>query len=217
MLSCRSSNNKEMKCDKSFCDSCSEISAMLYDEFSFTNDSSYLDSSLFVINRALHECSNYEYYVILCMRKLCILSDKREFESASLFLDSVDLKKRIPVFPYLQSVYHNRLVAMQYQEAGDMRSKDSCLNLVVEELNGYLTENKIAIDSMLCERNIVSIEKSVIDFPLKQYFYYLTALKGRQKVDSIIDSIQQVGDYNQDYIETLRDIYDDEFMRFWGI
>ena len=106
---------------------------------------------------------------------------------------------------------------MQYHEDGDVFSQDSCLNRVVIELGTYLEGHKNLIDSLLCNENKASIENSYIDFPIKQYFYYLTMLKGKQETDSILNSLKQTEAYNMDYLEMLENVFDDDFMVFSGI
>ncbi|MBQ0129033.1 MAG: hypothetical protein KBT57_04270 [bacterium] len=87
----------------------------------------------------------------------------------------------------------------------------------MDEISAYLTENRQTVDSILCEKDAASIAKSRIDFPVKQYFYYLTFLKGEQEINSIIDSLQQIGTFNPDYLERLRYLYDEDFMVFSGV
>lgn len=217
LTSCNHTNSpKDLAVTDIYCDSCNEVSAMLYEQFYYSNDSAYLDSSLIVIDKALHECQKPELYLILYFRKLSILTQKCEFDKAISYLDSIDLKEFI-TFPYLQNVYHNRLLAMKYYKNGDVVSRDSCINLIMDEISAYLTENRQTVDSILCEKDAASIAKSRIDFPVKQYFYYLTFLKGEQEINSIIDSLQQIGTFNPDYLERLRYLYDEDFMVFSGV
>lgn len=218
LSSCRRSYNSNEFVYDSFCDSCNKQSALMYEQFYFSKDSSCLDSSLLIINKALQKCTKSDIHYIFYMRKLSLLSQKREFNQMLLCLDSIALNEKLPQYPYLKSVYRNRFLAMQYNEVGDGFSRDSCLDQIVMELNTYIEDNKILIDSFLCNENHSSIENSVIDFPIKQYFYYLTMLKGKQTTDSIINSLQQTGAFNQEYIEMLRYVFDeDDFMVFSGL
>lgn len=212
----RANSTKNSAAVDCYCDSCNEVSAMLYEQFYFTNDSAYLDSSLLVTDKALQKCQKSELQLTLYFRKLSLLTQKHELEQAISYLDSLDLKEHI-AFPYLQDVYHNRLLAMKFHQEGNVISQDSCLNLIVDKISDYLAENKETVDSILGEKDVVSITRSCIDFPIKQYFYYLTVLKGKQEIGSIVDSLQQIGAFNLDYLETLRYIYDDDFMVFSGI
>lgn len=217
LSSCLSSFDSNVSGNDSFCDSCNEHSAMMYEQFYYSNDSSYLDTSLLIINKALQKCPKSDILFLLYMRKLSLLSQKREFDQMLLCLDSIGLNEKMPQYPYLQTVYRNRILAMQYHEDGDVFSQDSCLNRVVIELGTYLEGHKNLIDSLLCNENKASIENSYIDFPIKQYFYYLTMLKGKQETDSILNSLKQTEAYNQDYLEILGSVYDDDFMVFSGI
>lgn len=217
LSSCLSSFDSNVSGNDSFCDSCNEQSAMMYEQFYYSNDSSYLDTSLLIINKALQKCPKSDILFLLYMRKLSLLSQKREFDQMLLCLDSIGLNEKMPQYPYLQTVYRNRILAMQYHEAGDVFSQDSCLNRVVIELGTYLEGHKNLIDSLLCNENKASIENSYIDFPIKQYFYYLTMLKGKQETDSIFNSLKQTETYNLDYLEMLENVFDDDFMVFSGI
>ena len=217
LSSCLSSFDSNVSGNDSFCDSCNEQSAMMYEQFYYSNDSSYLDTSLLIINKALQKCPKSDILFLLYMRKLSLLSQKREFDQMLLCLDSIGLNEKMPQYPYLQTVYRNRILAMQYHEDGDVFSQDSCLNRVVIELGTYLEGHKSLIDSLLCNENKASIENSYIDFPIKQYFYYLTMLKGKQETDSILNSLKQTEAYNMDYLEMLENVFDDDFMVFSGI
>lgn len=217
LYSCQCSYCGNVNCEASCCDSCNELSALLYEQFYFTNDSSYLDSSLMVIDRALQECSDSNFHLILSMRKLSILSQKCEYGRAVSCIDSIGLKDKLSQYPYLQSIYHKRFLAMQYHKNEDYISQDSCLKLIVDELDTYISDNKESIDSLLGERDASSMEKSRFDLPMKQYFYYLTILKGKQEIDLVVDSLRQIGTYNFDYLEILRNIYDNDFMVFSGL
>ena len=218
LSSCVSGFDNSVSGNDSFCDSCNAQSAMMYEQFYYSNDSSYLDSSLLIINKALQKCPKSDIHFLLNMRKLSLLSQKREFSQMLLCLDSISLNEIMPQYPYLQTVYRNRILAMQYHEVGDVFSQDSCLKRVVIELSTYLDGHKSLIDSLLCNENDASIENSYIDFPIKQYFYYLTMLKGKQETDSILNSLKQTEAYNQDYLEILGSVYDDDdFMVFSGI
>lgn len=217
LSSCLSSFDNNVSGNNSFCDSCNEQSARMYEQFYYSNDSSYLDTSLLIINKALQKCPKSDIHFLLYMRKLSLLSQKREFDQMLLCLDSISLNEKMPQYPYLQTVYRNRFLAMQYHEDGDVFSQDSCLKRVVIELGTYLEGHQNLIDSLLCNENKAPIENSYIDFPIKQYFYYLTMLKGKQETDSILNSLKQTEAYNQDYLEMLENVFDDDFMVFSGI
>ena len=172
---------------------------------------------MLIINKAIQKCPKSDIHFILYMRKLSLLSQERKFDQMLLCLDSIGLNEKMPQYPYLHSVYRNRILAMQYHEDGDEVSQDSCLKRIVKELSTYLEDHKNLIDSLLCNENHTSIENSIIDFPIKQYFFYLTMLKGKLETDSILNSLKQTEAYNQDYLEMLGCVFDDDFMVFSGI
>ena len=131
-------------CDKSEINN--QKSADYYAKYYMDGDQSHLDSALFYIDEVLGSCEKYAG--LLSLRKLSILSVKRDYSQALQFIETFD-EEIFSDLPYFQNLLKNRFNAMKSQAEGDFDMRDYYLKSSIEEINKFLSMNKTKGDSLL--------------------------------------------------------------------
>lgn len=190
-----------------------EKSAELIYQFYEDNDSLHLDSALILINNSLGKCEEYEK--LLSLRKLAILSMKKDYNNALTFIDKLELD--FGNLPYYRKLLSYRFNAMQSLFIGDTSSGFDYLKKIIIEIDNYLLLNKSSADSLWKLTNLSLILKSPLSTALTQQYYYRSILEGKNNVKNELIAIQTKNGGNKDYIETIISALDDDFMIYNGL
>lgn len=196
---------------------CEEYNVLSYNcisEYYHDGNESHLDTALTYIDAAILNCNNYKK--LFSLRKLSIFSIRKEFNNALCFIDSLnnDFNNDLPYFTKLLKY---RFMAMQYEFANDLSSRDSCLNIVLIDLNSFLIENKTKIDSLVALPDLNSILSNKLSTSFVQYYYYKSIIYGIDNTKKEIRETQIKTNGNLDFFEYIEICLEEEFLIFTGI
>lgn len=201
--------NTQEQVDK--CHINNEKSARCILEYQMTGNTTCLDSALFYINEVFGACQN-DYG--LALRKVAIYTEKRDYEQAIDFIDSLD--RRLYYLPYYKNLVLNRVKAMKAQSEGDPVTRNKFINAIILEVGDYMVQHKNEIDSFIKLPNIQSILTSRFNMIPIQYYYYKSMVEGIDKTKSQVDSLQRAISGNEEYFEMIKGYMEEDFMVFKG-
>lgn len=202
-------------------DTCKEYnkkSFSLINKFYINGDTSNLDSAVYYIDKALSLSSCEKYQGLLSLRKIGILSIKRDYPNALTFIDSLN-NNLYSNLPYFKDLLRDRFKAMEAQKKGNKVMRDYYLKSIVKLLENYLSENSTKIDSLLKSSDANKILGTSQATAFTEYYYYKSILVGKEKIIDELQMQQKSKRLNKgfyDYlISYLRE--QNDFMVFNGI
>ncbi|MDR1348533.1 MAG: hypothetical protein LBJ63_08945 [Prevotellaceae bacterium] len=205
------SKSKKMLLNIDVCERLSIRTQELINDYFFLDErKSYarLDSALIIIDSIEDRCGKYNANNY--MRKLVILSLKKEYSNALIFAEKLSDTLVGSVY---KSVVINRFKAMIAQKTGNFVAKQYHISEIINILKSQFTENEI--DSVLSFRNADSIVKYDKYFYLRQYYYYLAQFIGIDKVNNELDSLYK--DVDDKFLWVIKPEHDIDFMIFEGM
>jgi len=198
------------------CNLLNRQSAVFLTEFHFDNDSTYLDSALYVINQALEICDCEELRILLSFRKLAVLSLTRDYEQALQFIKLLENEELdLVLFPFSGNVLYRRFQAMQAQYLGNMTERNEHLRFIVNRIADYLMENRQEVDAIFTVSDATGVLKG-IGMAIIQYYYYRSVLEGVDVVTAELVLMQEKEGINKDVVEGIIVFLEADFMIFWG-
>lgn len=196
------------------CDTANERSAYLYGKFYAVGDESYLDSALVCIDEGLKVCDKNEN--ILSLRKLSILSVKRDYAVALKFIGTLN-EELYSDLPYYQELLLGRFRAMKAIDEEEFSEKEIQLANCVRLLNDYLSDNRSRVDSLVSLKDFESILGDPLSTAWTQYFYYKSIADSYESVKQELIEMKTTGKANDQYLEYVIENLEADFMEFSGI
>lgn len=182
--------------------------------FQINDDVRHLDTALTLINKGLKICNRDQSSFTL--RKLVILSFKKEYDLAVYFIDSLD-KKIFNYLPFYQKLLKKRFLAMKAQENNDYKLRNSYINSIIDDINKYLISKKSEINTLITQKDINKVLSNSNHIALIQYYYYKSIVNGKEKIEEEINNKQKETNGNEDFFDIIKSVLDEDFMIFRGI
>jgi len=196
------------------CEQINQETAELIHEFYLDNNHSHLDSALKYIDNYLEKCKEYE--LLFSLRKLSILSLKKEYSDALMFIETFE-DKMFGDLSYFKTILLYRFKAMQAHSDGKIKNRDDYLDSIIKELDKFILDNKNEVDSLLQLDDIEDILSNSLSTTLMQYYYYKSILEGHEKVQSEIYSVFDKKEGNKDFYEMIITTFNEDFLIFTGM
>jgi hypothetical protein len=197
------------------CEKCNEIASQCFFNFSMTNDTLSLDSSLSYIELGLsNSCDSFAASFVV--KKLQILSIKKEFSQALEFISKLD-KDLFSNPPYYMSLLNNRFLAMNSAASGDLSKRNYYLKKSINEINTYISISKMDVDSMLILPDVNEILSSDLITAYTQFYYYRSIVEGYDKISGELDSLEAVSNGNSEFFEYMDSVLEMDFATFIGL
>lgn len=197
--------------------SCKNINKKTLDfiyNFQMYNDTIYLDSALVYTNFALEKCQKQKE--LFSFRKLDILSKKHDYLKAVLFIQSIDYPL-ISDLPYYNEYIENRFLAMNFHFKNEYLKRDSCLKIIINQLEEFMQQNKRKINSLIVLKDVNKIYKNSLSTTYTQYFYTKSILYGYRKTKLELDSCYNALNGNKEFFEFIdSQCKENDFLDFVG-
>jgi len=196
---------------------CKEINqetAELIHEFYLDNNNSHLDSALKYLDEYLEKCKKYE--LLFSLRKLSILSLKKEYYDAIMFIETFE-DNMFGDLPYFKTLLLYRFKAMQAHSSGKIKKRDNYLDSIIKELGKFVQENKNEVDSLLQIDDVEDVLNNSLSTTLIQYYYYKSILEGHEKVESEVYSVFDKKEGNKDFYKMIISTFNEDFLIFTGM
>lgn len=202
-------------------DTCKEYnkkSFNLINKFYIDGDTSDLDSAVYYINKALSLSSCEKYQGLLSLRKIGILSIKRDYPNALTFIDSLN-NNLYSDLPYFKDLLRDRFQAMEAQEKGNKVMRNYYLKSIIKLLENYLSKNRTKIDSLLELPDVNKIIGTSQATAITEYYYYKSILVGKEKIIDELQMQQKSKGLNKEFYDYLISYLQEQndFMVFNGI
>lgn len=211
MSNCCSGRNKK----DDWCQSVVKETADLIFKYQMSDNTEYLDSALYLSNKALGKCS--EFNVLLISRKLDILAKKQDFTEATLFIESIETPL-IKDLDYYNSYLLQRFLAMQYQLKGDTLKRNDCLKMIIQMLEEFMEKNKNELDSLILHEDVDELLRNSLSIPYIQYYYTKAVLLGIDESKAELDSLRTDSDISEEFLDFIYQYcLDNDFMTFSGL
>ncbi|MDA3865633.1 MAG: hypothetical protein PF489_02660 [Salinivirgaceae bacterium] len=211
LYSCHS-NKKNY--DDDWCKKMEKISADCMFKYQINDDAKYLDSALFTTDKALRECSKQK--VLFSFRKLDILSKQQDYTEAISFIKSMN-EPIISELTYYNDYLENRYKAMYYQSKGNLTKRDSCLNLILLDMQSFIKKNNERIIDLLRSEDVNTILENSFAVVYIQYFYTKSILEGTENIKVELDSLQSSREINKEYVDFIyQQCVQNDFMDYVG-
>lgn len=198
-------------------DKCKEYnkkSTELINSFYMNEDSLYLDSALFYIEKGLEKCEEYES--LFSLRKLSVLSLQQNYSEGLLFVKTFD-EEMFSDLPYFKNLLLNRFKAMNSLSKGDTVERNSYLNYIIKDLKDFLNSHKKEIDSIYKLDNAQEILNSPYSTSIIQFYYYRSILEGDESIKKELNVLKDKESVNNDFLEVILTTLEHDFMVFMGI
>ena len=211
-VQCHAPKKKETS---AYCEKCKIISAVCMERYDMDNNYKHLDTALIYINKALLSC-NKEKKKYFTLRKLAVLSMKKDFDQALVVIKNMDTTY-FYAFPYFNNLLKNRFIAMKAQSENKIIVRDSALRISIIEIGKFLTVNKLKIDSLLQHKNVNDVFSNPLSTAFTEYYYYKSIIEGSEKVKQEISNKQRQINGNEEYFKYVNEFLSQDFMVFIGI
>lgn len=211
IISCSLENSKK---DDWCQDVVQKTSDYIYN-YQMSDNMEYLDSALILTNKALGKCAEFD--MLLKSRKLDILSKRREFNEAILYVKSFE-KPYVNDLDYYNNYLIQRFTVMQYQFEGDTSKRNDCLKIIINTLGKYIERNKSELDTLILYEDVDEILKNPLSIPFIQYYYMRSALMGFDESKKELDTLLFNKKINEKFLDFIYQYsLDNDIMDFSGL
>lgn len=206
--SCTMDNTNNTKCAEY-----NKKSADLIYQYYLSNDSTKLDSALTYTEIGIARCDSLGR--LLGIRKLGILSLKKEYGQALDFIPELDQDPA--ELPYYFMLLRERFRAMKAQSEGNSIDRNMSLNLIIEQLGGFVQQHKDEIDSLFAMNNTSAILSDPLSTAITQWYYYRAQIEGKDPIKRELEARELKLGGNQEFYIYLNQTLNEDFMTFSGI
>jgi hypothetical protein len=208
--SCNPKENIELRT----CDEYNTLSNECIIKFYKDNNYAHLDTALMYIDTAILNCNNHKK--LFSLRKLSVYSIMQEYDKALMFIDSID-DNFIKDLPYFKKLLKFRFLAMHSELNNDFARRDSCLNIILYDIDLLLNQNKTQVDSLLVLADVNLILSNSLSTSVTQYYYYKSIIFGIEPIVLEITEKREKIRGNEDFFDYLKICLEEDFMIFIGI
>jgi hypothetical protein len=209
--SCDSSSTK----NRLTCDELNIETTELIDRYYVTDDKTYIDSTLILLNEGIKSCDDYRK--LFSLRKLGVLSLKNDYEQAISFIDTID-ESLFVSDPYYLEVIEFRFKAAQHFYHGDTVSANYYLKKIVALLGNFLKENEKELNALLSQGEISIILQNEMSTAFIQHANYHALLNGREITANHINTMFKSNEWNMEFYDMILNFIDNEdILIFMGI
>lgn len=209
--SCDSSSTK----NRLTCDELNIKTTELIDGYYVTEDKTYIDSTLILLNEGIKSCDDYRK--LFSLRKLGVLSLKNDYEQAISFIDTID-ESLFVYDPYYLEVIEFRFKAAQNFYHGDTVSGNYYLKKIVALLGNFLKENEKELNALLSQSEISVILQNEMSTAFIQHANYHALLNGREKTANHIITMFKSNEWNMEFYDMILNFIDNEdILIFMGV
>jgi|GEM_PF-6669136 len=202
------------KCSQCDCNKIKEDSYNLINAFYIDNDSNKLEKSVLLCDKGIQCCDSMVNFFSL--RKLCVLAELKDYDKALIFIESID-SIMFTQLPYYKSYLKTRFVAMRAQNKNDTITRDSCLKMIENQLDGFLQSKKNEVNEMTLKNEVSEILSDPLSTTITQYYYVKSILYGNKSVEDELNELCKAGRFNSRFAEHILIYCKTSLLEFIGI
>jgi hypothetical protein len=211
LQSCNPTKEKEVNA----CENAKNISGQLINDFYIDNDSTYLDSAVHVIDKAICNCNDLDKK-FLTLRKISIFSILKNYKEAIIYIETIDIEF-FKNFPYSREFLSNRFKAMKYQNEEDTTNRNIYLQKCLSETNEFINNKQMQVDSLMTLPDFNDILSDPLTIRITQHYYYRSLLEGYEEIDKELLLLKSETKLNEDFYEYLNYNLQQDFLTFVGV